>query len=232
LSAESALRLETGLQALGFEDAQALTKHLLRFADFLLEANKRTNLVGAKTVDALISAHFLDSLAPLAGLTLAEPIFDVGSGAGLPGIPAALAWPRRRVVLIEPRAKRARFLEDTVAELGLRNVEVMQVSAESAARGALRGSAGTALVRALAKPARALEIALPLLRPRGIAVAYMGRSQRPDAREASAMRKAGGRLVEARRVSVPYLDAQRHVWLIEKTDRRQNRSKKGRSADR
>jgi 16S rRNA (guanine527-N7)-methyltransferase len=215
--------LETGLQTLGFEHAHALSKALLQFADILLEANRRTNLVGAKTVDGLIANHFLDSLAPLAGLNPAEPILDVGSGAGLPGIPVALAWPRRRVVLIEPRARRARFLEDTVVALHLRNVEVVRGSAQNAAGGVFAGRAGTALVRALAKPVRALELALPLLRSGGTAILYLGRTERPNSAEASAMRKLGGRLVEARRVSVPYLDAQRHVWFIEKTDQRKKR---------
>jgi 16S rRNA (guanine527-N7)-methyltransferase len=212
----AAIRLEAGLQQLGFENADVLAKRLLAFADLLLAANQRTNLVGAKSPDELVATHFLDSLAPLAGLALAEPIVDVGSGAGLPGIPAALAWPERRLVLLEPRSKRAHFLKEAVAALHMRNVEVLQANAESAGRGAWRRRAGTVLVRALAKPERALELALPLLKHKGVAVLYQGRASTPSEPEQAAMHKLGGRLLEARRVAVPYLDAQRHVWLIEK----------------
>jgi 16S rRNA (guanine527-N7)-methyltransferase len=212
----AAIRLEAGLQQLGFERADALARRLLAFADLLLAANQRTNLVGAKSADELVATHFLDSLAPLAGLVLADPVVDVGSGAGLPGIPAAMAWPRRRFVLLEPRAKRAQFLGEAVDALGLDNVEIVQASAEAAGRGARRGRAGTALVRALAPPTRALELTLPLLRREGIAILYQGRASAPTATELAAIKAFGGRVLEARRVVVPYLDAQRHVWRIEK----------------
>jgi 16S rRNA (guanine527-N7)-methyltransferase len=227
----AAVRLEAGLQQLGFERADALARRLLVFADLLLAANRRTNLVGAKHADELVATHFLDSLAPLAGLVLAEPVVDVGSGAGLPGIPAAMAWPQLRFVLLEPRSKRAQFLTEAVAALGLRNVEVLQASAEGAGRGAWRGRAGTVLVRALAKPARALELALPLLRRKGVAVLYEGRARAPGSPEQAVIRALGGHVLEARRVAVPYLDAQRHVWLIEKRDpekRDRQRSKQAR----
>ena len=224
----AAIHLEAGLQQLGFEDADGLAARLLAFADLLLAANRRTNLVGAKSVDELVTRHFLDSLAPLAGLTPAEPIIDVGSGAGLPGIPAALAWPLRRFVFLEPRAKRAQFLKEAIAALGVRNAHVVQASAEAAGRGDWRGCAGTVLVRALAKPARALELSLPLLMEKGVAVLYQGRASAPGSPEQAVMRKLGARVLEARRVAVPYLEAQRHVWLVEKcgTARRQRRPKK------
>lgn len=218
MSSAAALRLEAGLQQLGFENAVALAERLLQYADLLLAAGKRTNLVGAKNVDELIAAHFLDSLAPLSGLSLPEPIVDLGSGAGLPGIPAALAWPQRHFVLLEPRSKRAEFLTQAVAALGIANVEVHKTSAESTGPGSWRGRAGTVLARALAKPARTIELALPMLKPRGLAVLYQGRASAPSTAEQAAIRGLGGRLLEARRVVVPYLDAQRHVWLIEGRD--------------
>lgn len=214
---DAAIRLEAGLQELGFENADALSKRLLEFAGLLLAANQRTNLVGAKSADELVAAHFLDSLAPLADLALSEPIVDVGSGAGLPGIPAALAWPQRRFVLLEPRAKRAQFLKEAIASLGMRNADVLRAGAESAGRGAWRARAGTVLVRALAKPERALALALPLLRRGGALVLYQGRASQPSPHIDEVIRQFGGRLTSARPVTVPQLNAARHVWIIEKT---------------
>ena len=139
MSSEEPLdRLIDGLRTLGFEHPARLAGRLAEFSGLLLEANTRTNLVGAKTLEGLVAPHLLDSLAPLAGLRLASPVVDVGSGGGMPGIPAALAFPASRFVLLEPRAKRVAFLKEAVAALGLSNVEVEQTSAQTAGKTTLR----------------------------------------------------------------------------------------------
>jgi 16S rRNA (guanine527-N7)-methyltransferase len=182
----------------------------------LLAANRRTNLIGARDIAALIAVHFLDSLAPVAGRRLVSPALDVGSGAGLPGIPLALAFPELSVTLLEPRAKRAAFLRTAVADLDLRNVEVAQIGAERAGRGEWRDRGATVLARALAKPPAALELALPLVRPAGRLYLYAGREGQPAPQELETIGRLHAELVEASPVAVPYLDAQRHVWIIEK----------------
>ncbi|MBV8222031.1 MAG: class I SAM-dependent methyltransferase, partial [Candidatus Eremiobacteraeota bacterium] len=93
-------RLELGLAHLGFAQPRHLAERLMAFGALLLEANRDTNLVGASAMEELVATHFLDSLAPLAGRWLQSPVIDVGSGAGLPGIPAALAFPSADVVLL------------------------------------------------------------------------------------------------------------------------------------
>jgi len=209
-------RLESGLAQLGFTQPESLAKRLIDFGRLLLEANQRTNLVGAKSLDELVGAHLLDSLAPLAGQRLRAPLVDLGSGAGLPGIPAALAWPGLSVALLEPRAKRADFLSAAVKALGLGDVQVEKISAETAARSHWRDRAGTVLARALAKPETALELAAPLLARGGRLFLYTGREAAPGDRELAAIGRSNARFVEAREVVVPYLGAQRHVWIIEK----------------
>jgi len=193
---------------------------LLVYADLLLAGNARTNLVGAKTLDGLIGAHLLDSLAPLARRALAEPVVDLGSGGGLPGIPAAIAWPELDIVLLEPRAKRAHFLREVVSALALANVRVEQASSQRAARHGMGGQACTVLARALATPARAIALALPLLRAGGRLILYQGKTPAPDKAGRQSIIALGGRLVEARRITVPYLDSQRHVWVVEKNGRK------------
>ncbi|HXM17367.1 MAG TPA: 16S rRNA (guanine(527)-N(7))-methyltransferase RsmG [Candidatus Tumulicola sp.] len=206
--------LIAGLEQLGFAEPSGLAEGLLRFGSLLLEANRKTNLVGAADADVLVRAHILDSLAPLRGLRLREPVLDVGSGAGLPGLVAALAYPHLRFVLLEPRAKRADFLRTAVAALKLSNVTVQPVTAETAGRGAWRERAGAVLMRAVAKPPRALELGLPFLSRGGRLVVYLGRQSRPEPGEMAIIELLGGRLEEARLVQVPYLDAVRHVWII------------------
>ncbi|MBV8366192.1 MAG: 16S rRNA (guanine(527)-N(7))-methyltransferase RsmG [Candidatus Eremiobacteraeota bacterium] len=208
--------LAQGLAQLGFADPSGLAERLRRFGEALIRANQQTNLVGARSEGQLVAAHLLDSLAPLAGERLQAPIIDVGSGAGLPGIPVALSFPELSLILLEPRAKRAAFLTEMVKALGLRNVRVDRRSAETAARGDLRDFAETALARALARPARALDLALPLLKPGGRLFLYSGRDARPGAIAADAMKRNCGDLLEARPVCVPYLEAERHVWIVRK----------------
>ena len=113
--AESAACLSSGLEELGLGGSDR-AKVLLEYAGAVLEANKRTNLVGARDLDGL-ALLILDALAPLAHRSLEDPVVDIGSGAGLPGMVAAIVFPRRRFVLLEPRAKRAAFLEATLREV-------------------------------------------------------------------------------------------------------------------
>ncbi len=118
----------------------------------------------------------LDELPP-------GPCTDVGSGAGLPGIPLAIAS-ERHWRLIEPRKRRAAFLEEVVRELGL-DCEVITEPVETAAGDPrLRGAASLVTARALAPPERAFEMILPLVAPRGVAAVFVGR-------ESSLPEKAG-----------------------------------------
>jgi 16S rRNA (guanine527-N7)-methyltransferase len=105
---EAAAELEAGLTKLRIPSAAAAK--LLDFGELVLAANLHTNLTGARNLTEIVRVHLLDSLAPLKFVTLSSPIIDVGSGAGFPGIPAAIAFPDETFVLLEPRAKRAAFL--------------------------------------------------------------------------------------------------------------------------
>ncbi len=102
------------------------------------------------------------------------PAVDVGSGAGLPGIPLAIAAPERSWRLLEPRQKRAAFLEEVVRELQL-NCEVLPLRVEDAvAHPKLAGTHVVATARALAGPAVALELLRPLIRPDGVVAVFLG----------------------------------------------------------
>ena len=205
-----------GLSALGFEDSKALGDRLVAFGSMLLEAGRTTSLVGARSMDELVAKHFLDSLAPLVGLELRSPVIDVGSGAGLPGIPAALAFPDERFVLLEPRKRRFEFLRAAIAGLGLRNVEAVQMTAETAARGDWRESAGAVLMRAIGPARVALELGVGLMARQGILALYRGRDERPAAADLRVARVLGAEFTESRPITVPYLDAERHLWVFRK----------------
>jgi 16S rRNA (guanine527-N7)-methyltransferase len=138
----------------------------------------RLDLVAPGDLDRFEERHIRDSLKPLALLrTLPKgPCADVGSGAGLPGIPLALAEPGRIWRLIEPRRRRAAFLEEAIRSLDL-NCEVIVAPAEAAARDPrLAGAHVLATARALAPPVAALALVTPLVAPGGIAAVFVGKN--------------------------------------------------------
>lgn len=112
--------LETGERAL--DRLEAYGRELIRW-------NARLNLVSAHSEEELVFRHLLDSLAPIGLLPPAGDIVDVGSGAGLPGLPIAIVT-GRPVVLLESRRRRASFLRHAVRTLGLANVSVLETRAE------------------------------------------------------------------------------------------------------
>jgi len=212
---EAESKLSDGLKILGFTDG-LLARRLLDFAEFVLEANARTNLVGPSSLDELVATHLLDSLAPLAGRSISGELIDIGSGAGFPAIPIAMAFPAVSTIMLEPRAKRSDFLTDVIARVNLKRAIARKCMAETAGRSDLRESADIVTLRAVAAPTTALELAIPLLRRRGRALLYVGRQQTPDEHELEIAELLGATLVEAKPVEVPYLQSVRHGWWFEK----------------
>lgn len=124
------VRLSAGLSGLGLTLEPAQVAALVTLLDELADWNTRVNLTGIKDPAEAVDKHLLDSLAvlpQLRGLAVA----DVGSGAGFPGLPLAIADPDRRYTLIEATGKKAKFLRHVVTRLDLPNVEVVPLRAES-----------------------------------------------------------------------------------------------------
>ena len=102
---------------------------LLDYLRLLGEWNRAYNLTAVREPDKWVSRHLLDSLSLLPWLSMG-PLLDVGSGAGLPGVPLAIARPDLAVTLLDSNRKRTRFLHQVVGELGLRHVAVVHARAE------------------------------------------------------------------------------------------------------
>lgn len=102
-------------------------RRLTAYAELVLRYQRVTNLTGARTVEAFLLRHVHDAVRLREALPVAEgqSLLDVGSGAGLPGIPLAIAAPDLKVTLVERRLKRITFLRLVVSEIGLRNVRVI-----------------------------------------------------------------------------------------------------------
>ena len=145
----------------------------VRYAELLADAGVQRGLIGPREVPRLWERHILNCAVLGELLPEGATLCDVGSGAGLPGIPVALARPDVRITLLEPLLRRTTFLEEVVRELGLDNVTVLRGRAEEMV-GTLSVDVVTA--RAVAPLDRLAGWGLPLLRPYGMMLALKGDS--------------------------------------------------------
>ncbi len=164
-------QLAAGLEVMGVTLAPERQQLLLDYLALLFRWNRAFNLTAVRDPDVAVSRQLLDSLSILP-LVQGERVLDVGSGAGLPGLPLAMARPQWQVTLLDSNAKKVRFLRQVKLELGLENVEVAQARAETYHPGA---SFETITSRAFAPLAQMVAVTRHLLAPGGRWLAMKGR---------------------------------------------------------
>jgi 16S rRNA (guanine527-N7)-methyltransferase len=164
-----------------------------------------------------IDTHLADSLVALElpDVRAATAMADLGAGAGFPGLPLAVALPAVEVVLVESVARKCAFIGAAADAACLTNVEVVADRAESWSAG--RGTRDLVTARALAPLAVLSEYAAPLLREGGVLVAWKGRRDADEERDAIAAADQLGLAVEESRPVHPYRGAEhRHLHVIRK----------------
>lgn len=117
--------LASGLGALGLDLGAEQQQQLLDYLALIAKWNKVYNLTAVRDPAAMVTQHLLDSLAVLPHLADVSRIIDIGSGAGLPGIPLAIARPECKMMLLDSIHKKSTFQRQACLELGLANVEVV-----------------------------------------------------------------------------------------------------------
>ena len=193
-------RLKAGLDALGIAYDPAAPERLARYHQLLTEWNQVMNLTGDTDFETSLTRHYLDSLAPL-GISGLFPekasLIDVGTGAGFPGLPLAIARPDLDVVLMDSLQKRLNFLDAVVKELGLSNVRLCHARAEDGGRDPRwRETFDVAVARGVAALPVLAELLLPFVRVGGKAVCYKGPAAEEewDAGQRAARLLGGGKL--------------------------------------
>lgn len=117
--------LASGLSALGLDLNSAQQQKLLDYVALIAKWNKVYNLTAVREPEAMITQHLLDSLTVLPHLKQVTRLIDIGTGAGLPGIPLAIARPELQITLLDSIHKKTTFLRQACLELGLTNAEVV-----------------------------------------------------------------------------------------------------------
>lgn len=162
------LLLEKGLTQFGLN---SLTAPLSRYVLLLQKWNTAYNLTAVRELEAMVSKHILDSLAILPWLH-GQRIVDVGTGAGLPGIPLAIAQPDRHFVLLDSNGKKIRFLQEVKRQLNLENVEIVQFRVENYHQAPCFD---TVISRAFSSLEQMIQWTQHLIAPQGIWLAMKGR---------------------------------------------------------
>jgi len=166
--------LQAGAAALGITLNQEQQRTLIHYRTLLLKWNQRINLTAITDPAQILTHHFLDSLAcalPLSAEQRRAPLslIDIGSGAGFPGVPLAIAFSGWQVCLLEATGKKVRFLVAAIQALGLSNASVVHGRAEEVGHLPLyRGSFDIATARAVASLPTLLEYCAPFVKPGGL----------------------------------------------------------------
>jgi len=199
-------RLDDGLAALDLDLSDAVCDRLIAYVELLARWNAAYNLTAVRDPGEMVARHLLDSLAiapHVTGTTLA----DLGSGAGLPGIPLALVAPERQVTLVDSNGKKARFLREAVRALKLANVRVIEGRVQD-----VPGQFDCVTARAFATLADMLGWAGGLLADGGSWLAMKGKV---DEAEIAAV-PAGFRVERIVALQVPATVGERHLIVVRK----------------
>ena len=201
MSLDSAIK--DGLISLELRHTEAFISNLETYLVLLSRWNRITNLSGIKRLTDMVSVHLMDSLSVHAYLD-GKTILDVGSGAGLPGIPLAILYPKKFFTLLDSNGKKTRFMRQAVIDLKLDNVQIIQERVE-----AFQGEFDHVMSRAFSSLKNFLDSSERLVKPGGTLLAMKG----------DKLEQLNKKRISVYPISVPELNSPRHLYVIEKPAR-------------
>ena len=211
---------EYALRQLGVRLSPTQLSALSLYERELVDWNTRFNLTAIRDPQEIHVKHFLDSLTCLLAFRDASigSLIDIGTGAGLPGIPIKIIYPKIHLTLVESVGKKAEFCRHVVSVLDLSGVEVVQQRAETLGQDpAYREQYDWAVARAVAILPVLVEYLLPLVRVGGSMLAMKGESGPAEAHSSDhALRVLGGHLRQLVPVTLPGVAEERYLVVIDK----------------
>lgn len=217
-------RLIYGAGKLGISLTSEQTRLFQIYYEELVKGNRRINLTSITGYDEVQTKHFLDSLTLIEGLGSEAwtkrgfSLLDIGTGAGMPGIPLKILLSEARLVLLESVAKKTAFLEQLVGQLGLEHVRIITGRAEDIAHKVdFREIFDLVVSRAVGSLSTIVELALPFCRQGGLFIApKKGEIEEEINRAERAIHILGGSLRDVKQMDVEGLES-RFLVIIEKT---------------
>ncbi len=202
-------RLQQGLSEMGLDLTAPVRKKLLNFLELLEKWNQAYNLTAVRDPEQMVPRHLLDSLTVLPYLQ-GPRVLDIGTGAGLPGIPLALARPDLEFTLLDSNAKKTRFATQAMHELGLKNVAIVQERVEKFHP---ETKFDTLIARAFASIPDMLAASRHLCAPHGRFLVMKGVFPQEELAAVT-----DGYQAEVKALHIPGLDAARHLVILAPTN--------------
>lgn len=195
--------LGNGLSSLGVEASAAQLDRLIQYLGLLEKWGRTYNLTAIRDARSAVDLHLLDSLLVLPHLEGVRHVLDVGTGAGLPGIPLAILMPETRFVLLDSSGKKIRFVRQAILELGLVNVEAQALRIQDFSPSSVRFDA--ILARAFSSLGEIRALTSRLLGEGGWIFALKGRYPEDE------LKSLGADCVEVIPLTLPGVPVDRHL---------------------
>jgi 16S rRNA (guanine527-N7)-methyltransferase len=200
--------LQQGIQEAKLAISDQTQQKLLDYLALMQKWNKVHNLTAVRDADEMVTLHLLDSLVVLPHID-AKHLLDVGSGAGLPGIPLAICLPNLQVTVIDSNSKKVSFMRQAKAEIGITNLEVLDGRVEDIAP---TRKFEIIISRAFSDLTLFISLTRHLLDVQGKWLAMKG--VYPEAELLDLAKKTGVTASKIEVLNVPGLDAQRHLAYL------------------
>ena len=208
------------LTAEGIKITDVQCDKLYRFYEMVIEKNKVMNLTAITDYEEFVIKHFVDSLmiAKVMDMTMPMSVLDIGTGAGFPGVPIKIVYQETKVLLLDSLNKRLNFLNEVIAELGLKDITTIHSRAEELqAKGEYRENFDLCVSRAVSALPTLSEYCLPYVKLGGKFIAYkaVGADEEIEASK-TAIRVLGGEIKETAHFTIKDTDYTRVLISIEK----------------